>query len=306
VKILITGSTGLLGQALIRKLGPSGSVTGLSRHAPSSGADRHVTCDLRDAGRAAQVIQELQPDAVIHAQAQSDVDRCEREPAMAEAQNIETTTHLIEALCPTMAYFVYISTDYVFDGTKGSPYDETDSPHPISVYGTTKLEGERLALQYARGIVVRPSTLFGEGRMNFCDHIIAKLREGQAVEAFSDQMTSPTFTEDLADGLGALLETLRQRSAPSQRVLHMANAGGCSRVEFAHRIADSLGYPRTGIRAIQMVEQHRPASRPACSALTTRYLSHVIGRTLRPWEEALQAYLRQRHLSDVAPGGIAR
>ena len=260
-----------------------------------------MTCDLRDAGRTAQVIQELHPDAVIHAQGQSDVDLCERDPVMAQAQNAETTAHLVEALRPTPAWLVYISTDYVFDGTKGSPYDEMDTPHPISVYGRSKLAGERLALQVPRGIVVRPSTLFGDGRMNFCDHIIARLYEGQAVEVFSDQVTSPTFTEDLADGLGALLETLRQRRAPSQRVLHMANAGGCSRVEFAHRIADSLGYPRTGIRAIQMVEQHRPASRPACSALTTRYLSHIIGRTLRPWEEALQAYLRQRRLYDVVP-----
>ena len=251
-------------------------------------------CDLLDVARTTQVIREASPDIVIHAQAQSDVDRCEIEPAMAAAQNVETTAHVIEALRSSGAWLVYISTDYVFDGEKGSPYDEQDVPRPISVYGTTKLEGERRTLACAQGIVVRPSTLFGPARMNFCDQVATRIREGQPVEAFDDQTTSPTYTDDLADGMAALLEAIQRNLLGARRVLHMANAGSCTRVEFAQRIADLLGCPRDSIRGIAMAEQRRPAKRPAYSALTTRYLSNVIGRTLRPWDDALQAYLRQR------------
>ncbi len=238
-------------------------------------------------------MRELQPDVVIHAQALSDVDRCELDPGMAEEMNVRTTAHVVEALEQTTAWLVQISTDYVFDGTKGSPYDETDEPNPLSVYGKTKLASERLALARERSVVVRPSTLFGPDRMNFCDEIVMRLREGQRVEAFKDQTTSPTYTEDLAEALTALVQRLQREAIPS-RILHVANQGGCTRLEFAQRIADLAGYPRERIEAIRMAQQRRPAPRPACSALTSRYASRMIGRTLRPWDDALQAYLRQR------------
>src|SRR3989338_6992546 len=144
VKILITGPTGLLGQALSRRLAPLGEVVGLSRHAvTNAAAHRHVVCDLLNAQRTAEVLREISPEAVIHTQAQSDVDRCELEPAEAHAQNVETTMHVVEAIRHTSCWLMYVSTDYVFDGKKGSPYNETDEPHPISVYGRTKLEAER-------------------------------------------------------------------------------------------------------------------------------------------------------------------
>jgi len=225
-------------------------VTGLSRHAPSTApAGRHLVCDLGDARRAAEVIGAIRPDAVIHTQALSDVDRCEREPEAARAQNVDATAHLIQALRQERApgdggrgaLLVHISTDYVFDGAKGAPYIEEDEPRPLSVYGRSKLEAERLALGYPRAVVVRPSTLFGPGRMNFCDHIVSRVRAGEAVEAFADQVTSPTYTEDLAAGLGELCAAVRGLPDGSRpRLVHLANAGGCSRVAFAERVADLL------------------------------------------------------------------
>ena len=113
-------------------------------------------CDLTEARRTAQVIQTVQPDVLIHTQAQSDVDRCELDPEEAHEQNVQTTAHVVEALRTSACWLVYVSTDYVFDGRKGSPYDEDDAPHPISVYGRTKLEGEQVVLGEPRGIVVRP------------------------------------------------------------------------------------------------------------------------------------------------------
>jgi dTDP-4-dehydrorhamnose reductase len=251
-------------------------------------------CDVTDAGGARAAIRANDPEVVIHAQALSDVDRCEREPALARQMNVEAIANVIAALAPTEALLMFISTDYVFDGRKGAPYDERDEPRPISVYGASKLEGEHVALSYPRAVVVRPSTLFGPGRVNFCDAVVSRLRAGETAEAFSDQATSPTYTEDLAAVLRDLAIALRARPLAEwpTHIVHGANAGGCSRVEFAHRIADLLGASRAQIRAIRMAEQHRPARRPACSVLATRYLPALIGRSVRSWDEALQAYLR--------------
>ena len=272
-------------------------MVGLSRsEASASSADHHVACDLLDAHRTDEVIRALQPDIVIHAQALSDVDRCEQDPVAANAQNADAIANVVRAVEHSRALVVYVSTDYVFDGTKGAPYDEADTPHPINVYGRSKLNGERIVLEYPRGIVVRTSTLFGEGRMTFCDAIVTRLRAQQPVEAFLDQVTSPTYTEDLAQGLADLSLTLvRSRELQGPRTFHVANAGGCSRVELAHRVAELLGQSRDLIRPVPMASQRRVAARPAYSAFTTRHLSRIIGRTLRPWDDALHAYLRQRH-----------
>jgi dTDP-4-dehydrorhamnose reductase len=293
VKILITGSTGLLGQSLSRRLAAAAEVVGLSRHAPdSAGAGAHQTCDLRDARRTAEVVHAVGPDVVIHAQAQSDVDRCEVDPAGAFAENVETTAHLLAALHDAPARLVYVSTDYVFDGAKGAPYDEDDAPSPLGVYGRTKREAETLVLARSQGVVIRVSTLFGPGRPSYCERVVTQLRAGAEVEAFTDQTTSPTYTEDVAEALADLLPVLTGR-APT-RVLHVTNAGGCTRLVFARRIAELLGLPASGIRPVRMADQRRPAPRPAYSALATRHLPQLIGRTLQPWDDALQAHLRER------------
>ena len=294
MKILITGSTGLLGQALSRKLAPRGELTGLSRHAPEAAAARHIVCDLRDRARTAEAVRGLQPDVVIHAQAFSDVDRCEQEPVEAEAMNIGATANLLEALQGSPAWLIHISSDYVFDGTRGRPYDEADAPNPLGVYGRTKLASERLVLSRPLGFVVRVSTLFGQGRKTFCDQIVQRLRAGQTVEAFMDQTTSPSFTDDVAEGLGDLIGALQRPSLPG-RILHLVNAGGCSRVEWARCVAEILGLPMGGIQAVPMARAGRAASRPAYSALTTRVGLELIGRTLRPWQEALEIYLRRQY-----------
>lgn len=205
-----------------------------------------MVCDLLDAQRTANVIRDCRPDVVIHAQALSDVDQCEREPALADALNVTAIRHVLRALEGTGALVVYVSTDYVFDGTKAAPYDERDEPRPISVYGRSKLAGERAALAAPRSIVVRTSTLFGPSRMSFCDHVVKQLTAGEPVEAFADQVTSPTYSDDLAGGVAQLSAALRDAwNAEGPRVFHLANAGGCSRMEFARRVADLLGAPRT-------------------------------------------------------------
>lgn len=252
-------------------------------------------CDLRDAGATASAIRRVQPDVVIHAQALSDVDQAHRDPDLARALNVQTTANLVRALAGTRALLIAISSDYVFDGSKGAPYDERDEPNPISVYGASKLDSERLALGYARSVIVRTSTLFGPGRANFCSALVARLTDGQPVEAFGDQVTSPTYTEDVASAIAELGRVLTASvGGTSARLLHIANAGSCSRAVFARRVAELVGASQELIRVIPMAQQGRPAARPRYSALTTAYLHAAIGRMLRPWEEALHAYLQQQ------------
>ena len=295
VKILITGSTGLLGQALSARLAPSCNLTTLSRHAatPMPGV-RHLVADLADPEQAVRAIRDAQPDLILHAQALSDVDRCEREPASAQAQNVLPVIHLRQALASDQrALLVSISTDYVFDGTKGEAYDERDMPRPLSVYGASKRSGEEEALRRARAMVVRTGTLFGLGRPTFCEYVAAQVRVGQPVEAFVDQWTSPTFTKDVADAV-AELSFRRWQSADGQwpRVVHVTNAGGCSRVEFARRIATLTGGDPELVRAVPMASQRRPAARPANSMLSSIHVPTLLGRSLRTWDDALCAHLR--------------
>ncbi|MBI4340979.1 MAG: dTDP-4-dehydrorhamnose reductase [Candidatus Omnitrophica bacterium] len=310
MKILITGSTGLLGQALSRRLAAWAEVTGLSRHAPAPSLDsardavagggertalpgRHVVCDLLDAAATARAIDEAQPEAVIHSQALSDVDRCELEPDVAQRMNVEATAHVIRALATSAATFVYVSTDYVFDGAKRSPYVEADQPNPLSVYARSKWEGEQAALAYPSGIVVRPSTLFGPVRMNFCDAVVQAAKQGRTIEVFSDQTTSPTYTEDCAEAIEALVRWKAGGPTGGARIVHVANTGACSRLTLAYRILELLGASREVARPVRMADQRRPAPRPPYSALETTELPTVIGRRLRSWDDALQAYLRQ-------------
>jgi len=253
----------------------------------------HLACDLQDAQAVRRALDTVRPDVIVHTQALSDVDRCEREPAEAWAMNVTTAEHLCLARDP-LTLLVAVSTDYVFDGTKGRPYDEADAPHPVSVYGRSKLEAERMILAQSNTYVVRPSTLFGPARMNFCDLIIQRARQGEPIEAFVDQTTSPTYTADLADGLEALVHALTSDRGPTlPRIYHVTNTGACSRLEFAQRVVELLGAPQGLIRPVRMAEQRRPAQRPVYSGLTSRHLGTTIGKTLRPWDEALRAYLTQ-------------
>ncbi len=297
MNVLVTGSTGLLGQAVCRQFSRAHVVTGLSRHAPPvPGAGQHVVCDLTNPQRVRQALDAARPQWVIHCQAESNVDRCEQDPSAAWAHNVEATGHLrsvLEALGGELPVLIQLSTDYVFSGTKDAPYAEDDPPDPISVYGRSKAEAERQALAYERAAVVRPSTLFGPGRMNFCDHVLQQLAGGQPVEAFEDQVTSPTYTEELAAALeefAAAVWASRQDRWP--RIVHAVNAGSCSRVAFARKIAQLVGAPPELIRPIPMAAQRRPAARPAHAVLEVKRLPQVIGHALRPWEEALAAYVR--------------
>lgn len=297
MKILITGSTGLLGQALARQLASWANVVGVSRHdAVMLGEAAHVVGDLAEPDVARQIVERVSPDVVVHAQALSNVDQCEVDSAQAYRMNAEAPDLLCRACAPRQIPVVALSTDYVFNGAKSAPYDEHDETRPINIYGLSKLDGERTVLRYSRGYVVRPSTLYGPARQNFCHYIVDQAQQGRPIQAFLDQTTSPTYTADLAQALHAMLRELSAsggREVP--RVLHLANSGGCRRTEFAARALQLLNRSLSLLQPIGMVQQARPAARPSYSVLTSRYAANVIGTRLRSWDAALEAYLRFRH-----------
>jgi len=254
---------------------------------------------VTDAGAVKRLVQACRPDAVIHAQALSNVDACEHDPETAYLQNVQPVKYLCRALQDTPAWLLLVSTDYVFDGRKQAPYTEADAPNPLSVYGRTKLAAEEQALRYPRARVVRPSTLFGVGRMNFCQAVAMALSQGQSILALRDQTTSPTYTQDLAEGIEAVIQAIRRApDASAPRIYHITNAGACTRVEFATHIAAQLGYSPSLIRPVTRQELGFDAPRPAWSALVSDHFTSLTRRTIRPWYDAVNEYLAQHPWSN--------
>jgi len=223
--------------------------------------------DIRDADALYAAVHGFAPDIVLHTAAYTDVDGAEADPALAEAVNVEGTRNVIKAVRGTHTTVVYFSTDYVFDGAKGSPYVESDPTRPLGVYARTKLAGEEEVLSWVRGIVVRTAWLFSDTGKNFVKTILAvaaqKAEAGEPLRVVDDQVGSPTYAGHLA---AAVDEALRQGVAPG--LYHMAGSGYCSWCELAREVVQLAGID-VEIEPITTAELGRPAPRPAFSALAS-------------------------------------
>ena len=244
--------------------------------------------DLTDAGQVGSAARGIAFDAVVHAAAMTDVDRCESEPDRALAVNRDATRNVADLARERGALFVYVSTDYVFDGTKRSPYLEEDPVGPINAYGRSKLEGERAARESgARSLVVRTSWLFGAGGKNFVDTIASKLERGESLRVVDDQKGSPTYTRDLVHAI----ELLLRRGATG--TVHATNSGTTTWFGLAREIARVLGSD-SSIEPVPTEAFPRPAPRPRYSVLSGARFRAWTGENLRPWEEAVGHYLAAR------------
>jgi dTDP-4-dehydrorhamnose reductase len=186
---------------------------------------------------------------------------------------------------------LHVSTDYVFDGTKGTPYTEDDAPNPLSVYARSKYEGERRVLESGvSACVLRTAWLYGMHGKNFVKAILAAARKGGPLKVVADQVGSPTATADLAEAVAQLLET------SARGLFHVANAGACSRFEFAEAIV------RGGVKVLPITtaEAARPAPRPANSSLASLRWQQSGLAQLRSWRSALGAFLE--NLPDPGAG----
>jgi dTDP-4-dehydrorhamnose reductase len=195
------------------------------------------------------------PDLVLHAAAWTDVDGAEADPERAAAINVAGTANMVALGAPV----VYFSTDYVFDGRKRKPYVETDKPHPLSVYGRTKLEGER---EVKRGWIVRSSWLFGPTGRNFVRTMLRLGAERDEVAVVDDQRGCPTY-------VGHLAEATRRITELSHGLYHLAAEGDCTWAEFAEAIFEEAGL-ECRVRRITTEDLARPAPRPAYSVLRSK------------------------------------
>lgn len=251
-------------------------------------ANDHATLDISDPDLVMQTIQANKPEVVINCAAWTDVDGCELDQRRAYAANAAGPENLARASRAIDATFVTISTDYVFDGKKTGFYTQRDSPRPGSVYGLSKLEGERRAqTAYAGGtIVARTGFVFGVGGTNFLSTIVERARRGEKLKAISDSYGTPTYAWDL----GVRLRELAQLNHAG--IFHVVNAGdGVSYEEFARAALEAGGFATASLESVEMDSLHRPAARPRNSRL--RCLTSVaLGLLPLPfWKDSLRDFV---------------
>lgn len=293
MKTLLTGATGLLGKAIWEALKDEYDIVPVSL----SGRDNTLSCDLTREQEVARVIDEYHPSLVIHSAALTDVDLCEREPKLAHEVNTIATRNLTWYSSQIHSAFIYISTDYVFDGEKKSPYGEEDAPQPVNVYGISKLGGENFVSYFMEEyFIFRTSLLFGRYKDNFVTSCIEDLKSGKKIIVARDQVFSPTYVDDFAYALKEFLRKVRalpQKGEPRYGIYHVVNQGECSRYELAIEIAKILDLNTDLITGLSLAQIPKDADRPLFSALSCEKFQKFTGITLRSWKEALREFISQ-------------
>ncbi len=289
-KVLILGASGQLGASLLAIFGGlrSYKVVGLD----------HKGLDICDSARLAAVFAEQKPWAVINAAAWTDVDGCEKNVEKAYTVNAIAAGEVAQIAAGVGARVAHVSTDYVFDGFQELPYREDDEPDPLSIYGKSKLEGERLVREAcADALIVRSSWLFGMGRSNFVMRLFESVMVKSEIPVVSDRRGSPTFTQDLAEAIEKLL------AKDAKGLVHVTNQGDCSWCEYAQEILRLLNITTCKIVPILAKDFKRPAPRPAYSVLDNERYRGIVGTAMRPWQEALAEFLKSLH-TDLNPTDV--
>jgi dTDP-4-dehydrorhamnose reductase len=283
MKIVILGAGGRLGTALLREYRDKFEVTGFDR----------TQLDLSDLNGVREKLQETGFDVLINAAGFTKVDLCETQPDLAFLINAEAPRVLARICGEKSSRLIHFSTDYVFDGEKREPYTEDDEAVPISVYGESKLAGEKNVLAAQDGnLVVRVSWVFGPDRPSFIDAMIKGAQESERVDAIADKLSAPTYTHDIAEMLPQFFER-----GVDGGILHFANAGQCSWQEYAQWALDcchDAGLPlraRTvGAGKLENMSNWI-ARRPVYSVLSTAKYTKLTGISPRTWREAVSDYI---------------
>ncbi len=281
--ILITGAQGMLGSDLVPRLREQVAPAELIA-VDIDGLDITVEDQVREKVNA------IRPAVIINCAAYTDVDGCESERDLAFRVNAHGPGLLARAAVECRSLLVHISTDFVFDGTKGTPYTEQDEPNPVSAYGESKLAGEQAVRALGpEHLIVRTAWLYGRHGRNFVETIL-RLAEGRdELSAVTDQTGSPTWTVQLASAIEALLRT------GGRGTYHAVGRGECTRYEWAGEILRLAGKPRRLVPATTE-EFPRPARRPAYSALGCEKLTRDTGFRFCPWHRALADYVGSREV----------
>jgi dTDP-4-dehydrorhamnose reductase len=288
VKTVILGSSGQLGQDLMRTLGDE--AVGLT----------HADVDVTDGIGVSRIVREHQPDWVINTAAFHRVDDCELNPALAFAVNAIGAANVARAAAETGAGVVFFSTDYVFSGEgrpRHDPHTESSKPEPCNVYGASKVAGEQLVMNAnPRHLVIRSAGLYGTATSRkgwtFPELMVSKGRSDGWVKVVTDQALSPTYTHDLAQTTQALM------ARDARGLFHLTNEGECSWYEFAQATFDITGIA-VNLEPAATVTGERRARRPSYSALASERLDQAGVPRLRPWRDALEHYLHAKGLIET-------
>jgi dTDP-4-dehydrorhamnose reductase len=285
-KIAIIGADGQVGQELQNSLRPLGELLLFNRH----------SLDLSQPETIPAILEPLKPDVIVNAAAYTAVDKAESEPELAHRINAIAPTQLAKIAQTLNAQFIHLSTDYVFDGTKGSPYLPTDRTHPISVYGQSKLEGEQGIQSHCdRYWILRTAWVHGTyGKSNFVKTMLRLGAERSELKVVSDQIGTPTWAQSIAAAIAHLIST---QSAPSG-LYHFTNSGVASWYDFAIAIfeeAHVLNIPLAIERVLPITtaDYPTPAQRPSYSVLSLQDIVPFLGEHPLHWRAALRLMLKE-------------
>lgn len=286
-RMLITGDTGLLGSNLVREASEIYEVIGLSRGSCSSyGSWQHISTDLIDGDATCRCLDEIRPDFIVHCAAVTDVERCEAQSEYVHAVNVGATERIARWAGQHDASLTYISTDSVFDGTKGS-YSEENAPAPVNHYARTKLAGEQAAAGLCADSLVVRTNFYGwneNGKPTMAKWMHHKLLCGETLMAFTDVYFSPLFVNDLAK---LILELI---SRGANGIFHLGAKNSCSKYEFANLLCKAFGFDSRRIRPILLEEFPFVAPRPRNATLSVAKCTQFLGREMPEVEQGIAAF----------------
>jgi dTDP-4-dehydrorhamnose reductase len=280
---LVTGANGQLGSELMRRVQRYGvTPTGLTI----------AELDITDARAVRQTVSQSGAAVVVNAAAYTAVDKAESETAPAYAVNRDGTAHLAAACAAANIPFIHVSTDYVFDGTKASPYTEDDPVHPVSVYGASKEAGEQaLRNTWSRHVILRTAWVYSVFGHNFVKTMLRLARERDSLRVVADQRGCPTAAGDLAEAILRIVQRIKSGDEISWGTYHYCGAGSTTWHGFAEAIVQ-LAAPALGrtvpVIPITTADYPTPAKRPANSVLDCSRIRERFGIRPRPWREALK------------------
>jgi len=290
---LLLGANGLVGSRIAARLAAAGEdVLGVGRgpRRVDAGIEYLDVNLLRQADRMRELIQERKPRGVINAAAMTDVDACEREPEDAWALNARLVEVIAAACAAVAARFTHLSTDYVFDGVKGS-YSEEDAPNPKGVYARSKRAGEEAALA-ANGAVCRVAVVYSGrkgAKSTFATSVLDAFRAGKPVKAFTDQVVSPTLADNAAEMV------IGVHRSGERGIFHCAGATEISRIDFCRAIARKLGADPSLIVPVQLRDLRLPAPRPLRCGLRVEKVKRLLGASVPlPLDAALDRFFAER------------
>jgi dTDP-4-dehydrorhamnose reductase len=275
MRVAVTGAAGLFGYALVQAFREGHSVAALG----------HQDADITRLDDLRSIFAKVRPEVVVHPAGIPDLDVCEADPALGFLVNVHGARNVVTAAREVGAAVAHISTDAVFDGGKRTPYIESDSANPPTVYGRTKLRAETIVRELPEHWVFRVSVLFGPGKANFISKGLRKIKAGEAWVVAADQMGSATYTSDAAARIREVVEARRHG------LFHLSNSGACSRLDLARRAAELAGLDASLVVGKASKEMGRQAKRLEYSVMEMDALRQAGFPAMRPWQEALTEYV---------------